>query len=147
MSQDEPILDPDVIECLRELADDDEPDLLAEMVDLFCADSPPRLDAMEEAATLAGVSPARRFLHIVAPLLKGTLVASFLLVFVFAMRDLDSAILVPAANKTAVCRLFNAMHFGRQSFIAALALMIVFAILLPGLLWSLFAKKRLEILP
>ena len=103
--------------------------------------------ALEEAGALAGAGPTRRMLAIVAPCLRGTLVAGFLLVFVFAMRDLDSAILVPAANKTAVCRLFNALHFGRQGFIAALSLLIAFAILLPGLLWLVFARRRLEVLP
>jgi iron(III) transport system permease protein len=103
--------------------------------------------ALEEAGALAGAPPARRLVRIVAPTLAGALTASFVLVFVFAMRDLDSAILVPAANKTAIFRVFNGVHFGRDSYVAALALLLVFAILLPGLLWSLFARKRLEVLP
>ena len=82
-----------------------------------------------------------------APSLRGSLCAGFVLVFVFAMRDLDSAILVPAANKTAIFRVFNGVHFGRDSYVASLALLLVFAILLPGLLWTLFARKRLEVLP
>ncbi len=102
---------------------------------------------MEEAASLAGASPSRRLVSIVAPCLKGSLVASFVLVFVFAMRDLDAAILVPAANKTAMLRVFNGVHFGRDSYVASLCLLLVFAILLPGLLWSLFARRRLEVLP
>jgi len=101
----------------------------------------------EEAGALAGAGPARRLLRIVAPSLRGSLFASFVLVFVFAMRDLDSAILVPAANKTAIFRVFNGVHFGRDSYVASLALLLVFAILLPGLLWSFFARKRLEVLP
>jgi len=103
--------------------------------------------ALEEAAALAGAPPARRLFSIVAPALAGTLFASFVLVFVFAMRDLDSAILVPAANKTAIFRVFNGVHFGRDSYVASLSLLLVFAILLPGLLWSLFARRRLEVLP
>ncbi|MEW6072187.1 MAG: ABC transporter permease subunit, partial [Planctomycetota bacterium] len=102
---------------------------------------------LEEAAALAGARPARRMLSIVAPALKGTLAASFVLVFVFAMRDLDSAILVPAANQTAIMRVFNGVHFGRDSYVASLCLLLVFAIVLPGLLWSIFARKRLEVLP
>ena len=102
---------------------------------------------LEEAGALAGVPAWRRMVSIVAPSLKGALAASFVLVFVFAMRDLDSAILVPAANKTAIMRVFNGVHFGRDSYVASLCLLLVFAILLPGLLWSLFARKRLEVLP
>lgn len=102
---------------------------------------------LEEAAALAGVPRWRRLVSIVAPSLKGSLAASFVLVFVFAMRDLDSSILVPAANKTAIMRVFNGVHFGRDAYVASLSLLLVFAILLPGLLWSLFARKRLEVLP
>ena len=32
-------------------------------------------------------------------------------------------------------------------YVAALALLLVFTILLPGLLWTLFSKRRLAILP
>jgi len=103
--------------------------------------------SFEEAGALAGVPPWRRMLSIVAPTLRGTLAASFVLVFVFAMRDLDSAILVPAANKTAIMRVFNGVHFGRDAYVASLCLLLVFAILLPGLLWSFFARRRLEVLP
>jgi iron(III) transport system permease protein len=102
---------------------------------------------LEEAASLAGVKPFKRLRCIVAPALGNAMVASFVLVFVFAMRDLDSAVLVPAANKTAIFRVFNGVHFGRSSYVAALSLLLVFSILLPGILWSLFARKRLEVLP
>lgn len=101
---------------------------------------------LEEAGAVAGARPATRMLHIVAPGLRGALVASWILVFVFSMRELDSAILVAAANKTAVFRVFNSVHFGRDSFVAAMMLLLVFTILLPGILWMLFARKRLEVL-
>ena len=103
--------------------------------------------ALEESARLSGVSPARRLFSVVAPPLFATIAASFVLVFVFAMRDLDAAILVPAANKTAIMRVFNGVHFGRDAYVASLSRLLGFAILLPGALWSLFAKKRLEVLP
>jgi len=103
--------------------------------------------ALEEAGELAGAGPARRMRSIVAPALRGSLAGSAVLVFVLAMRDLDSAILVPAMNKTAIFRVFNGVHFGRDSYVAALALLLVFAVLLPGLLWTLLVKRRLEVLP
>lgn len=98
--------------------------------------------AGEEAARLAGAGPARRLGAIVAPPLRGALVASWALVFVFCLRELDAAILVPAANHTAMFRIFNAVHFGRDDFVAALALMLVFLILLPGLVWAVASGRR-----
>jgi len=101
---------------------------------------------LEESAAIVGAGPIRRLLSIVTPELRGSLAGSFVLVFVFCMRELDSAILVPAANHTAILRVFNGVHFGRDEYVAALALLLIFAILLPGALWTLFAKKRLEVL-
>lgn len=106
------------------------------------------LDARaEEAARLAGAGEPRRLLRIVAPPLLPALLGGATLVFVLAMREIDAAILVPAANGTILFRLYNAVHFGRDDFVAALALLVVFFVLLPGLLWSLFARRRLEFLP
>lgn len=102
---------------------------------------------LEEAGRLAGAKPARRLLSIVAPGVSTSLLGGVALVFVFGMRELDAAILVPAANGTAMFRVYNAIHFGRDDFVAALALMVVFFILLPGLLWTAFARKRMEVLP
>jgi hypothetical protein len=44
-------------------------------------------------------------------------------------------------------RLYNAVHFGRDDFVAALALLVVAFVVLPGLLWSLWGKGKLELLP
>ena len=115
---------------------------------LICAGAVAALGPeQEEAAALTGAGPTKRLLTVVAPPLTGALVASLVLVFVFSMRDLDAALLVPAANKTAIMRVFNGVHFGRDSYVAALSLLLLFAILLPGILWSIFARKRMEVLP
>ncbi|HVS19901.1 MAG TPA: ABC transporter permease subunit [Planctomycetota bacterium] len=98
----------------------------------------------EEAARLAGAGPARRLASIVAPPLRGALALSWSLVFVLCLRELDATILVPAANHTAMFRIFNAVHFGRDDFVAALALMVVFLTLLPGLVWAV-ARGRTEV--
>jgi ABC-type Fe3+ transport system permease subunit len=102
---------------------------------------------LEEAAALAGTSPARRLVSIVAPNVWPALVGAWTMVFVLSLRELDAAILVPAANDTVLFRVFNAVHFGRDDFVAALCLLVVFVLLLPGILWSLFAQKRMEFLP
>ncbi len=102
---------------------------------------------IEESARVAGAGPARRLGWIVAPALAPALVGGGLLVFVLSMRELDATILVPAANSCVLFRLYNAVHFGRDDFVAALALIVVFFVVAPGLLWALFARRRLEILP
>lgn len=102
---------------------------------------------LEEAARVSGAGPARRLFGIVAPSLRSSWIGGWILVFVFAVRELDSTILVPAANQTAMFRVFNAVHFGRDDFVAALSLITVLLILLPGTLWTLFARRRLEVLP
>jgi len=102
---------------------------------------------LEEAAQLAGAGPASRLARIVAPALRSSLLGGWVLVFVLALRELDATILVPSANHTAMFRIFNQVHFGRDDFVAATALILLFLIVLPGLLWSLFARRRLELLP
>jgi iron(III) transport system permease protein len=102
---------------------------------------------LERAGQLAGARPTRRLFSIVAPSLRPALVGGWVLVFVFAMRELDAAILVPAANHTAIFRVFNALHFGRDDFVAALTLLVVFLLVVPGLIWSVFSRSRMEVLP
>lgn len=102
---------------------------------------------VEEAGRLAGAGPVRRLTQLVAPPLARGLLGGALLVFVLGMRELDAAILVPAANHTILFRLYNAVHFGRDDFVAALALLTLFLVALPGLLWALFGRGKLEILP
>ena len=103
--------------------------------------------SLEEAGSLAGARPARRLVSLVAPSLFPSLVGGWVLVFVLSVRELDAAILVPAANDLVMYRVFNQVHFGRSDFVAALALIVVFLTILPGLLWTLFAKQRMELLP
>jgi iron(III) transport system permease protein len=102
---------------------------------------------LEEAARLAGAGSLRRLGWIVAPALLPALLGALLLVFVLALRELDAVILVPAANSMVCFRLYNAVHFGRDDFVAALALLVVFFVVLPGLLHALFGRRRLEVLP
>jgi iron(III) transport system permease protein len=102
---------------------------------------------LEEAAELAGAGPLRRLRAIVAPPLRPSLVGGWVLVFVFAMRELDAAVLVPAANHTVIFKAYNRIHFARDDSVAALCLLILFFLVLPGLLWSLFAREKLEVLP
>jgi len=99
---------------------------------------------LEEAGQLGGAGPVRRLFSIVAPAVRPALLGGAALVFVFGMRELDAAVLVPAANGTAMFRVYNAIHFGRDDFVAALALLVIFLILLPGILWSAFSRDGAE---
>lgn len=115
---------------------------------LVCAGAVRSYDPrLEESASLVGARPARRLFGVVAPGIWTTLVGAWIVVFALSVRELDAVVLVPAANDTAMFRVFNAVHFGRDDFVSALSLLVVFAILLPGLLWSLFSKTKLRILP
>ncbi|MEO0649291.1 MAG: ABC transporter permease subunit [Planctomycetota bacterium] len=102
---------------------------------------------LEEAAATSGMGPIKRLTGIVAPNLSGAMAGSWALVFAFAMRELDAGILVPAANRTAIVRVFNGVHFGRDDYVFALSLLLVFTIVLPGALWMLFSRRRLEMVP
>ncbi|MFT7484445.1 MAG: iron(III) transport system permease protein, partial [Candidatus Paceibacteria bacterium] len=102
---------------------------------------------LEEAGRVSGIGPATRLVKLVAPPIRSTLLAGWAMVFVLSMRELDATILVPAANHTVIFRVFNQIHFGRDDFVAALCLLIIFFLLLPGMLWSLFGRHRVEVLP
>jgi iron(III) transport system permease protein len=102
---------------------------------------------LEEAAELAGARPAERLARIVAPAVRPALFGAWAAVFVLSMRELDAAILVPEANSVVMFRVYNAVHFGRDDFVAALCLLVIFFTVLPALLWSLFARRPLELLP
>jgi len=102
---------------------------------------------LEESAALAGAGPIRRLFTIVGPGVRSGLVGSWIAVFALSVRELDAAVLVPAANDTAMFRVFNAVHFGRDDFVSALALLVIFSVLLPGLLWSVLARSRPRYLP
>jgi iron(III) transport system permease protein len=102
---------------------------------------------LEEAAQVAGVPAWRRLTSVVAPAVLPSLLAGWALVFVLAMRELDAAILVPSANHTIIFRVFNQIHFGRDDAVAALCLLVVFFLVLPGLLWSLFGRRHVEVMP
>ena len=97
---------------------------------------------LEESAALFGAGPLARLFRIVGPAVAPSLVGSWIAVFSLSMRELDAAVLVPAANDTAMFRVFNAVHFGRDDFVSALALLVIFSVLLPGLLWALFKKRE-----
>lgn len=101
--------------------------------------------SLEEAAATAGVRPLRRFLGLVVPLARPALVSAFLLAFVFAVRELDVLVLLPSGNRSLLFRIYNAIHFNRPAFVAALSLVLVFLTVLPIALYRLIARRRWEV--
>jgi iron(III) transport system permease protein len=101
----------------------------------------------EWAAASVGAGPVTTLVRIVAPAITGAMAASWICVYAFAMRELDSALVVPEARRTAIVRVFNGVHFGRDEYVAALSLVLIFTILLPGMLWAAFSKRPAKVLP
>lgn len=100
--------------------------------------------AAEEAGRFVHRSASRRAwqLHVV-PLMPA-MWSAFVLAFVLALRELDLAVMLPAANSTAVRRLANAVHFQHEDWSGVIALMLLgIAVLLP-LLPSLLAGRKLS---
>ena len=100
--------------------------------------------AAEEAAALVPRTPVARALRIYLPPLLPAAWSAFVLVFVLALRELDLAVVLPAANATAVRRLANAVHFQHEDWSGVIGLLLLsIAVLLP-LLPSLLAGRRLS---
>ena len=100
----------------------------------------------EEAGRLVARAPTARALRLhVAPLLPAAW-SAFVLAFVLALRELDLAVVLPAANATAVRRLANAVHFQHEDWSGVIALLLLsIAVLLP-LIPSVLAGTRLRTL-
>ncbi len=85
---------------------------------------------LEESAAVAGVPRWRSLTGIVLPLLRPMIVAVWGMGFVFALRELDAAVLVaPPGPPPLAVRLFTLMHYGPSRLVAALSLVTVAIIL------------------
>lgn len=92
-----------------------------------------RMDArLDEAGAVAGVPWIGRVTGIALPLLSPHLAAVWGLVFVLTIGEVDTSVLVcPPGQTTLAIRLFSLMHYGPDSYVAALSLLtvaIVFAV-------------------
>ena len=96
----------------------------------------------DDAAIVSGLSYPRRLIQVfVAPQLSAWLLAAGLVV-VFAVRELDLAILLPGANQSAAVRYFNALHFARDGFVAAFGLLIAALLFLPVMIYAAWTSLR-----
>lgn len=100
--------------------------------------------AAEEAGRFVARSRAVRALRLhLAPLLPAAWTAG-VLAFVLALRELDLAVILPAANATAVRRLANAVHFQHEDWSGVIALLLLCIAVLVPLVPSVLAGRRLR---
>ena len=79
---------------------------------------------LEQAAQSAGASYVRRLLRIVAPLNRRGLGAAWIGMFVFCLRDLETAVLLyPPGGETLTVRIFTLEANGPPAVVAGLALL------------------------
>jgi hypothetical protein len=64
------------------------------------------------------------------------------MVAVFSIRELDLAILLPAANASVAVRYFNALHFARDQFVAAFGCLMTLLLFLPYMISSSFQSSH-----
>jgi len=99
-------------------------------------------EAQEDAAALAGCSYLTRlFRYRLGPIRSAWWLAAGLVV-AFGVRELDFAILLPAANQSAAVRYYNALHFSRDNFVAAYGLVLAIILFLPVMLFAWWRNLR-----
>lgn len=100
--------------------------------------------AAEEAGRFVHRSASARAIRLhIWPLMPAAW-SAFVLSFVLALRELDLAVMLPAANATAVRRLANAVHFQHEDWSGVIALLLLSAAVLLPLLPSIVAGRKLS---
>lgn len=93
-------------------------------------------DTQEDVAALAGAGYLQRlFRYRLGPIRSSWWLAAGLVV-ALGVRELDFAILLPAANQSAAVRYYNALHFSRDNFVAAYGLVLAVILFLPVMLFA-----------
>ena len=78
---------------------------------------------LEEAAVNAGARPLARVLAILEPLVRPASVIAFVLVFVLALREIDTIVLL--SGNTVLRKIYTMIHFQRDEQVAALCILLV----------------------
>jgi iron(III) transport system permease protein len=99
-------------------------------------------ESVEEATRLSISSLWVRWIRVRLPLLTTGLVTTGLLCFVLAMRELDVVVLLDGAQRMLPMRIYNKVHYARDTEVAALCLIQLGAILLPWSAVQLLLPRR-----
>jgi iron(III) transport system permease protein len=94
---------------------------------------------LEEAAAAAGVKPLDRVLGIALPLARPALGLAFVLVFVFSLREIDTLVLLDSAG--VMRKIYTAVHFTRDSQVAALCVILIAMQAIPFLVLHLLVPR------
>lgn len=98
--------------------------------------------SMEEAAQIVGVGWFRRLSGTLIPLVKRSLASTWLVGFIFCLRDLDITMMVyPPGQDTLPVRIFTLMANSPEELIAALCIIMVVITLLPLGILALVIKQ------
>lgn len=101
---------------------------------------------LQESARLDAVSWWQTVRHALTPLCAAAIMAAWLLVYIFALTDLDTAILVhPPGSGTVPVRIYNLLHFGRQQWVGALSLVLIAMTLVPCAVALLIGEKAFNV--
>ncbi|ODS31738.1 MAG: ABC transporter permease component [Candidatus Scalindua rubra] len=88
--------------------------------------------SMEEAAQIVGAGWYRRLFKILVPLAKRGMVATWLICFIFCLRDIGITMMVyPPAHDTLPVRIFTLMANSPEDVISALCVIMIMITLLP----------------
>lgn len=103
---------------------------------------PPELD---EAARVHGVARWRIMTRVYVVLCLPVLAAAWILVFAFSVGELNASVLVsPPGFATAGVRLFTLLHYGMNTVVAALAIILLAAAVVPLVLGYCALRKPLR---
>jgi len=100
-------------------------------------------NSMEEAGQVAGLAWMRRIRTIVTPMAKKGILVSWLVGYIFCLRDLETTMIVyPPGHETLPVRIATLMANGSAELIAALCVIMVCATILPpAFLWMLSSLR------
>ena len=97
---------------------------------------------LEEAAINAGARPLARVLGVLEPLVRPASVIAFVLVFVLALREIDTIVLL--SGSTVLRKIYTMIHFQRDEQVAALCILLVLMQALPFLVLLITGSGRAD---
>lgn len=85
--------------------------------------------SLEEITALEGYTPIKRFVYLILPFSKKTIIMVFGISFMLSLGELSLAnLLVPPGHTTITLRIFSLLHSGTRSDVASYSLFIIFII-------------------